>query len=133
MKKPSFLKKTGHLLKETFKEFIADNALKLSAALSYYTVFSLPPLLIIIISLCGFFFGDKAVRGEIFGQINGLVSNTAALQIQENIKNVKLSSSNTFVTTVGVIILLIGASGVFAEIQDSLNLIWAIEAKPKHG
>lgn len=125
--------KIGYLLKETFTEFIDDNGMKLSAALSYYTVFSLPPLLIIIISLCGFFFGADAVRGEIFWQINGLVGNNAALQIQETIKNVSLSNSNTFVTTIGIIILLIGASGVFTEIQSSINYIWGIEAKPNKG
>ncbi len=133
MKKKHFFKKTGNLFKETFREFIDDNAIKLSAALSYYTIFSLPPLLIIIISLSGFFFGADAVKGEIFGQINGLVGNEAALQIQETIKNVKLSESNTFATTIGVIVLLIGASGVFAEIQDSINYIWGIKAKPKRG
>ena len=116
--------KIGFLLKETFSEFIDDNCMKLSAALSYYTIFSLPPLLIIIISLCGFFFGAKAVRGEIFGQINGLVGNDIAMQIQETIKNVKLSSSNGFITTFGIIIMFIGASGVFSEIQDSINYIW---------
>ena len=84
-------KKTGYIFKESFKGFINDNVLKLSAALSYYTIFSLPPLLIIIISLSGIFFGADAVRGEIFGQINGLVGNDAALQIQEILKNVKLS------------------------------------------
>lgn len=125
--------KTGYLLKETFKGFIDDNAVKLSAALSYYTIFSLPPLLIIIISLSGIFFGDEAVKGEIFGQIKGLVGSDAALQIQETIKNVKLSTSNTFATTFGIIVLLIGASGVFAEIQDSINYIWGIKAKPKRG
>lgn len=126
-------RKIVFLLKETFSEFIDDNAMKLSAALSYYTIFSLPPLLIIIISLSGFFFGAEAVRGEIFGQINGLVGNDAALQIQEAIKNVKLSTSNAFATTIGIITLLIGASGVFAEIQDSINFIWGIRAKPKRG
>jgi len=126
-------KKIGYLLKETFKAFIDDNGLKLSAALSYYTIFSLPPLLIIIISASGIFFGADAVRGQIFGQINGLVGNGAALQIQETLKNVKLSNSNVFATTVGIIILLIGASGVFSEIQDSINYIWGIKAKPKRG
>ena len=101
--------------------------------MSYYTIFSLPPLLIIIISLSGIFFGADAVRGEIFGQINGLVGNDAALQIQETLKNVKLSNSTTFATIVGIIILLIGASGVFTEIQDSINFIWGIKAKPKRG
>ncbi|NTW31230.1 MAG: YihY/virulence factor BrkB family protein [Bacteroidetes bacterium] len=126
-------KKIAYLFKETLNGFIDDNAVKLSAALSYYTIFSLPPLLILIISLSGFFFGAEAVRGEIFGQINGLVGNDAALQIQETIKNVKLSNSNTFATIISVIILIIGASGVFAEIQDSINYIWGIKAKPKRG
>jgi len=127
------LKKAGYLLKETGKGFVGDNALQLSAALSYYTIFALPPLLLIIISLSGVFFGTDAVNGHLFGQINGLVGNDAAMQIQETIKNVKLSSSNVFVTIAGVIILLIGASGVFAEIQDSINYIWGIKAKPKRG
>ena len=127
------MKKIINLLKKTFDEFLEDNALKLSAALSYYTIFSLPPLLIIIINVCGFFFGADAVEGKIFGQINGLVGNEAAIQIQETIKNVKLSDRNTFATTVSVVILLIGASGVFSEIQDSINQIWGIKAKPKRG
>jgi membrane protein len=105
----------------------------LSAALSYYTVFSLPPLLIIIISLCGFFYGAEAVSGELYGQIKGLVGADAAIQIQEVVKNVKLSKDNTFATIIGVITLLIGASGVFSEMQDSINYIWGIQAKPKRG
>ncbi len=136
----TYLKKTKtysikiwFLLKETVNGFIDDNGVKLAASLSYYTIFSLPPLLIIIISLSGFFFGAEAVRGEIFGQINGLVGNSAALQIQEIIINVKLSHSSKFATTFGVIILLVGASGVFAEIQDSINFIWGLKAKPKRG
>jgi membrane protein len=126
-------KKIGFILKETFSEFISDNGMKLSASLSYYTIFALPPLIIIIISLCGFFFGAEAVSGQLFWQIRGLVGNDAALQIQEAIKNVKLSGSNTFFTTLGIIILIIGASGVFTEIQDSINYIWGIKAKPKRG
>ncbi len=122
-----------YLLRQTFNEFIDDNAIKLGASLSYYTIFSLPPLLIIIIGLSGIFFGEEAVRGELFGQINGLVGNSAAIQIQETIKNVKLSDSNAFATALGFIILFIGASGVFAEIQDSINYIWGIKAKPRRG
>jgi membrane protein len=127
------LHKIAYIFKESFNGFINDNALKLSAALSYYTIFSLPPLLIIIISLSGVFFGVEAVNGEIFGQINGLVGNDAAIQIQETIKNVTLTNSSVFATAIGILILLIGASGVFAEIQDSVNFIWGIQAKPKRG
>jgi membrane protein len=129
----SHAKKIVFLFKETLRGFVADKVMKLSAALSYYTIFSLPPLLIIIISLCGFFFGAEAVRGEIFWQINGLVGNTAALHIQEVIKNVRLSNNNLLATIAGVIFLLIGASAVFVEIQSSLNHIWGIEAKPNKG
>ncbi len=126
-------KKIFYLLKQTVNEFLDDNVMKLSAALSYYTIFSLPPLLIIIISLSGVFFGEEAVRGELFGQINGLVGNDAALQIQEAIKNVKLSDSGTFATVLSITVLIIGASGVFAEIQNSINFIWGIKAKPNKG
>jgi len=133
MKFLSALKKIGYLLKETFNGFINDNGIKLSAALSYYTVFSLPPLMIIIMSLSGIFFGPDAVKGEIFGQINGLVGSDAAMQIQETLRKVELSNSSSFAQTFGIIILLIGASGVFAEIQDSINYIWGIKAKPKRG
>lgn len=122
-----------YLLKTTFLEFNEDNAIKLSAALSYYTIFALPPLLIIIITICGFFFGEEAVTGELYGQINRLVGHDAALQIQEAIKNVQLSDSNVFVTVFGVLMLLIGASGVFAEIQSSINFIWGLRAKPDKG
>jgi len=125
--------KIGFLLKETFRGFMADKAIKLSAALSYYTIFSLPPLLIIIVAICGFFFGAEAVRGEIFWQIKEIVGNNAALHIQDTIKEVSISESNAFAAIIGGVALVIGASGVFSEIQDSLNFIWGIEAKPKRG
>jgi len=122
-----------NLLKKTYQEFDNDNAIKLSASLSYYTLFSLPPLLIIIMSIFSIFFGQEAVAGQFFGQINGMVGNEAALQIQETIKNIELSDSNLFATIFGGIMLLIGASGVFAEIQSSINAIWGLKAKPDKG
>jgi len=133
MKAKNIFSKTWFLLKNTFLEFNDDNAIKLSAALSYYTIFALPPLLIIIITICGFFFGEEAVTGQLYGQINGLVGNGAATQIQEAIKNVQLSGNNVFATVFGVVMLLIGASGVFAEIQSSINFIWGLRAKPDKG
>ncbi len=133
MKTKGILSKGWYLLKTTFNEFMEDNAIKLSASLSYYTIFALPPLMIIIITLCGFFFGKDAVTGQLYGQINGLVGSDAALQIQNAIKNVELSESNVFATIFGAIMLLIGASGVFAEIQSSINFIWGLRAKPDKG
>lgn len=133
MKIKTSVKKGVYLVKETVNEALEDNVMKLSAALSYYTIFSLPPLLIILISLAGVFFGEDAVRGTLFAQINGLVGNEAAGQIQEAIKNVKLSGNSTFATGLSISILVVGASGVFAEIQDSINFIWGVKAKPKKG
>lgn len=133
MKIKGLLSKTWYLLKTTFNEFNDDNAIKLSASLSYYTIFALPPLMIIIITVCGFFFGRDAVTGQLYGQINGLVGNEAAIQIQQAIKNVELSNSNVFATIFGMIMLFIGASGVFAEIQSSINFIWGLRAKPNKG
>ena len=125
-----FLKTTGSLFKKAYHEFDEDNAIKFSASLSYYTIFALPPLIMIILSICGFFFGKDAVNGTFFWQIHGMVGKEAALQIQETIKNIELSDSNLFATIVGGITLLIGASGVFAEIQSSINFIWGLKAKP---
>jgi membrane protein len=121
------------LLKMAFMEFFEDNGLKLSASLSYYTVFSIAPLVIIIISLAGIFFGVEAVQGRIYGQINGLVGNSAAAQIQEIIKNVQKTQDTHTGAIIGFIVLMIGASGVFTEIQDSINFIWSVKAKPKKG
>jgi len=133
MKRKALFKKSWGLLKSTFTEFDEDNAIKLSASLSYYTIFSLPPLCIIILYICGIFFGKEAVSGQFFGQINGMVGNDAAIQIQETIKNIELSNSNVFAAVFGGIMLLIGASGVFAEIQSSINFIWGLKAKPNKG
>lgn len=133
MKNRQILKKSWRLLKDTFDAFLEDNAIKLSASLSYYTIFSLPPLSIIILSVTGLFFGKEAVTGQFFGQINGMVGNEAAIQIQETIKNIELSDSNMFAAIFGGIMLLIGASGVFAEIQSSINFIWGLKAKPNKG
>jgi len=124
---------TGKLLKDASSEFVEDNGMKLSAALSYYTVFSLPPLLMIIISLTSYLFGEEAINRELVGHINGFVGNKVALQIQELIINVKLSDSSTIATILSVGFLLFGASIVFSEIQDSINFIWGIKSKPKRG
>lgn len=113
--------------------FIDDNALKLSASLSYYTVFALGPLLVMIMSLAGIFFGREAVQGRVYTQLNGLVGNEAALQIQDIIRNIQSSELGTAGAIFGGIILFIGATGVFTEMQDSINYIWSVKAKPKKG
>jgi len=121
------------ILKDTFNSFLEDRALKLSASLSYYTVFSLAPLLLLMISLAGVFFGREAIQGQIFGEINGLIGNEAASQIQEIIRNMELSGKTSIALIIGGITLIIGATSVFGEIQDSINIIWRVKAKPKRG
>ncbi len=121
------------ILKRAATDFLADNGMKLSASLSYYTIFSIGPILIIIISLAGIFFGREAVQGRIYWQIKGLVGSSAALQIQEIIQNIEKSQLSASGALVGVVVLLVGATGVFTEIQDSINYIWSIRAKPKKG
>jgi membrane protein len=121
------------LVKESFSEFLDDNALKLSAALSYYTIFSLAPLLLVLITVASFLLGKEAFQGELFGQISGLVGNQAAAQLQEIIKNAEVSNKTGTAAIIGVVTLIIGATGVFAEIQDSINYIWSIKSKPSRG
>jgi membrane protein len=121
------------LLKGAFNGFSDDKALKLSASLAYYTVFSLAPLLLLMISLAGAFFGKDAINNKVFHEINGLVGNQAAKQIQDMIKSVELSGKTTSAVIIGFITLLMGATSVFGEIQDSINMIWKVKAKPKRG
>ncbi len=115
----------------TFNGFLNDRGLKLSASLAYYTLFSLAPLLILMISLASVFYGAEASQGKIFSQINELVGKDAALQIQSMITSVNLSGKTTVALVTGILTLLIGASSTFVEIQDSINIIWGVKAKPK--
>ncbi len=118
-------------IKKVFKEFSADNILKYSASLAYYTVFSIAPLLVIISTLSAIFFGREAVQGQVYEQLEGLVGSVAAVQIQDIIKNIHLTGNNFFASVVSVIILLIGATTLFGEVQDSFNKIWGLRIKAK--
>ena len=121
------------LLKDSFSAFMDDNGLKLSAALSYYTIFSLAPMLLVIISVLNFFYKNGDIQGELFGQITALVGANAAQQLLEILKNAEMSNKSGVAAAIGIGTLLIGATGVFAEIQDSINFIWSIKSKPKKG
>lgn len=110
-----------------------DNALKLSASLSYYMVFSLGPILLIVITLAGSFFGQEAVQGKVYAELSELLGAEAARQIELIIRNTNSSHDSTIGTTIGIVALFIGATGVFGEIQDSINFIWSVKAKPRRG
>ena len=125
------LKNIFSYIKQVFKEFSADNILKYSASLAYYTVFSIAPLLVIVSTLSGIFFGKEAVNGEVYKQLKGLIGSAAAIQIQDIIKNIHLTGNSFFASVVSIIILLIGATTIFGEVQDSLNKIWGLRVKAK--
>ena len=120
-------------LKDAFTGFSDDKVMKLSASLAYYTGFSLAPLLVVIIAICGYFFGQEAVQGTIDNQVKAFIGADAARQIEEMIKNAAISGKGTMATIIGVVTLLIGATAIFGEIQDSINSIWGLKPKPKVG
>jgi membrane protein len=114
-------------------DFNNDNAFKLAASLSFSVIFAIGPLLIVVISLAGIFWGEQAVEGKIYLQIKDLVGNAAAIQIQDIIKYIQQSRHTIAGAITAGAVLLIAATGVFTEIQGSINYIWAIQAKPKKG
>ena len=105
--------------------------MKKSASLAYTTVFSLAPLLMVLLYVVGLFFGTDAIEGEIFLQIKDFLGEKAAIQLQEMIKNIAISNKSGFPALIGIVTLLIGATSVFAEIQDSINSIWGIRLKKR--
>ncbi|MEH2003710.1 YihY/virulence factor BrkB family protein [Nostoc sp.] len=121
------------LLQETFKEWSEDKASRLAAALAYYTIFSIAPLLIIVIAIAGAVFGEEAARGQIVGQIQGLVGKDGAAFIQTAIQNANKPQTGAIASIISVVVLLVGATGLFTELQDSLNTIWEVKAKPGRG
>jgi membrane protein len=118
------------LLVQTFKEWSDDRALRFSAALAYYSIFAMAPLVIIAISVAGLVFGEKAARGQIYQQIEWLLGQKGALEIQSIIQASSDPGKSTLATIIGVIALLIGASGVFGQLKDALNSIWGVQLRP---
>ena len=121
------------IVKNTMIDFFASNVLKLSGSLAFFTVFSLPGLLIIIIWVSDIFYNRAVVEESLYGQIEGFVGHNAAIAIQETIRNATHTTGSQFATIVGLIVLLIGATSVFGEIQDSINFIWRLKPKPRKG
>lgn len=120
------------LIRQTFQEWNEDKAPRLAAALSYYTIFSLAPLLVLVIAITGFIVGNNdAIRVELVRQVHGLVGQQGADAVNELIANANRPQEGALATIIGVITLLIGATGVFGQLQESLNTIW--EVKPKQG
>jgi membrane protein len=126
------LRKTVPILKSTFSEFGEDNVLRLSAALAYYAMFSIGPLLVIALGVAGLFFGHESVHRQIVQQLQSMLGENSAKMI-DSMMSAQTKSGSLITTIVGIFALLAGAAGVFGELQDSLNTIWEVESKPGTG
>jgi membrane protein len=121
------------MLKATIGEFSANKVPQLGAALAYYTVFSLAPLLLIAIGIASAVFGEAAARAEVIGQIESTMGRPAAQAIQEMLDNTRSQGGSVVMTLVGIAILVFAATGVFVQLQDALNTIWRVHRKPGRG
>ncbi|TVR76492.1 MAG: YihY/virulence factor BrkB family protein [Chitinophagaceae bacterium] len=121
------------LIRESIEQFIQDRVFNFSAALAYYTIFSIGPVMIIVISLVGFFYEDRSIQTEMFVHIKEMLGEEAAVQIENLIDNISLSDEKTFSFFLGLGFLLFGATRAFVQIQESINQIWSIRATPKYG
>ena len=127
------MRKYLDLFKQTFKEFGEDKAPRLGAALAYYTIFSIAPLLLLAVAISGMVCGQEAAQGAIAKQLDNVMGAATAKSVQEMIANAAKPKTGTMATIISVITLLFGASGVFGQLKDALNTIWNVEGKPRPG
>ena len=127
------LKDLGKLLQITFKEWNAKDPFRQSAVIAYYAIFSIPGLLVLIVTITGYFFGKEAVNQNIMAQISSTMGSDTATQIQEMLTKAGESKTTIWGSIVGLLVLLVGATGVFVELQKTLNTIWHVEVAPQEG
>ena len=127
------IKDIGKLLKITFGKWSEKDPFRESAIIAYYAIFSIPGLLLLIISITGYFFGKDVVNQNIIEQVAITMGADTALQVKDMLTNASQTKSTTFGTIIGIIILLIGATGVFVELQKTLNTIWQVKVVVKKG
>ena len=121
------------LVKQTFADWTEDGAARLAAALAYYAVFSIAPILLIAIAIAGLVFGQEAAQGQLFGQLRGLVGEQGAAALQDMTQNARKPASGIAAGLIGLAMLLFGASGVMGELKFALNRIWEVETKKSSG
>jgi membrane protein len=119
------------LIKRTLNAWLEDRGQTLGASLSYYTVFSLAPLLLIVVSVAGLLFGVEAARGQIFDQLKSLLGSEGASAVEAMLRNANRPSTGVWATIVGAVTLLVGATSVFAELQDTLDHVWRAPQREK--
>lgn len=121
------------LIFQAYNELIDDKGFKMAASLSYYAAFSLGPLLIIVIAIAGFVFGEEAAKGRIFYEIKNLIGPDGAIMIETIIKGASSTTTGIFATALSILLLILGSIGVFMELEESLNIIWGVELRPGRG
>ncbi|WP_018476595.1 YihY/virulence factor BrkB family protein [Pontibacter roseus] len=129
----STISKIGPLLKSTFAGFTDNGSLMMAAALAFNAIFSIPPLLVIIIQAAGFFFGEEAVSGELSKQISAAIGPSAADTIETIIQNAAMSESGGLAFWIGIGTLIFASTTFFATLQESLNRVWNVKPKPTNG
>jgi len=120
------------LFKDAARNWVADHAQSMGAALAFYTIFSIAPLLLIVIAVAGAVFGEEAARGEIYQQLQGMLGTTGALAVQELLESARRPADNLPAAVFGIGVLFVAATSVFAELQDSLDRIWRAPQRPAH-
>lgn len=127
------LRKIGRLLKETFQEWQEDKASRIAAALAYYTVFSISPLLVIIVAIAGAFFGEQTAQAQITDQLTDLVGKDGVKPILLALNNMSQPKIRGIASLISIGVLILGASGIFAQLQDALNTVWNVKPEPGRG
>jgi membrane protein len=127
----NFIKQLWITFRAALKAFIAESYIRYSASLSFYTIFSVAPLLIITISLCGYFFGRQAMEGKLFSEIRTMFGDVMAMQIQEMIRHIVSAQDSFIAKAAGIVVIMLGIAGVFSEVQTTINRIWKLKAIPK--
>src|SRR5215218_9544159 len=129
----SVVKSGFSLIKESFKGWKKDGALDLGAALAYYTIFSLAPLLLIVTAVAGLVWGREAVQGQLVGQMQGIVGPQGGQAIQTMVANAGKHGQGVLATILGLVTILFGATGVFVQLQSALDRVWNVQPKPGAG
>jgi membrane protein len=127
----SIPRKIFDTLIDSGNEFLDDHATKLSASLAYYTIFSVGPLLMVVITLMGFVYKKPYITNEVFDQLGAIIGKSGAAELQSILENISHQNHSTLFGVIGAVVLVFGATGIFTEIQSSINYIWSIKAKPK--
>lgn len=123
------LKQIWGLIKNTFQAWNEDEPFRQSAIIAYYSIFALPGLLLIVVTIAGAFFGEEAVKGEISNQVGSMIGNQTAKDVEKLLANTQESGSTTIATIIGIATLIFGATGVFFQLQQSLNEMWGVKAR----